>query len=140
MNREIKFRGRAEGDWFFGDLTHVLHRQKQMMCVAQTLVEQDTVGQFTGLYDKNGKEIYEGDILTAECYPFIKDGKMNYIAVVEWFDYDACWYASMQLHRDSKARGISVDMPAWFDKDTAETYEVIGNIHDNPELIKEEQS
>lgn len=137
MNREIKFRGRAEGDWFFGDLTHVLHRQKQMMCVAQTLVEQDTVGQFTGLYDKNGKEIYEGDILTGDEYPFMCDGKMNYVAVIEWFDYDACWYASLQPHAGSNAEGISISCPALFDEDAAKTYRVIGNIHDNPELIKE---
>lgn len=133
MNREIKFRGRAEGDWLFGDLTHVL----QMMYVDQTLVEQDTIGQFTGLYDKNGKEIYEGDILSADYYPFVKDGKMNYVAIVEWFKYDACWYAAYDLHKDSTARGISIGCPAEFHEDVVKEYVVIGNIHDNPELIKE---
>lgn len=102
-------------------------------------VDKDTIGQFTGLYDKNGKEIYEGDILSSDYYPFVRDGKMNYVAIVEWFEYDACWYAAYDLHKDSTARGISIGCPAEFNEDAAKDYIVIGNIHDNPELIKEEQ-
>ena len=154
MNREIKFRGKCspqskyQGEWITGSLVvpEIIKDNELLIVVAHSdnckttyHVDKDTVGQFTGLRDKNGREIYEGDILTADEYPFMKDGNMNYIAVIEWFDYDVCWYASLQLHRDSKARGISVNTPAWFDKETAETYEVIGNIHDNPELIKEEK-
>ena len=148
MNREIKFRGRIVNskEWAYGSL--VIYPDGEYNILAPRnghspkmddwLVEVDTIGQFTGLYDKNGREIYEGDILTADEYPFMGDGKMNYVAVVEWFDYDACWYASLQLHVDSKARGISVCCPVSFDEDAAKIYEVIGNIHDNPELIKEE--
>ena len=154
MNREIKFRGKCspqskyQGEWVTGSLVvpEIIEDNELLIVVAHSdnckttyHVDKDTVGQFTGLRDKNGREIYEGDILTADDSPFMDDGNMNYIAVIEWFDYDACWYASLQRHRDSKALGISVNMPYWFDKKTAETYEVIGNIHDNPELIKEEK-
>lgn len=154
MNREIKFRGKCspqskyQGEWVTGSLVipEIIEDNELLIVVAHSdnckttyHVDKDTVGQFTGLRDKNGREIYEGDILTADGDPFMDDGKMNYIAVIEWFDYGACLYASMQLHRDSKAHGISVNMPYWFAKEAAETYEVIGNIHDNPELIKEEK-
>ena len=127
MNREIKFRGRAEGDWFFGDLTHVLHRQKQMMCVAQTLVEQDTVGQFTGLYDKNGKEIYEGDVLR-----FYFNGN-EYIVYVGFNSEVGAWCVGFKGSRNVGIRPLGVWLCEY------KCIEVIGNIHDNPELIKEQQ-
>lgn len=144
--RTIKFRGFNEKNkkWVYG--YYLVNRGKHFICEDAIqvsditwddfLVKSDTIGQFTGLFDKNKKEIYEGDILTSDDYPFMKDKKMNYIAVVEWFEYDACWYAGYELHRDSNARGISIGCPAQFDKDIAETYEVIGNIYNNSELIK----
>lgn len=114
MNREIKFRGRYEGDWLFGDLTHVL----QMMCVDQTLVEQETIGQFTGLYDKNGKEIYEGDIVYQRTY------SGNRPCVVR-FDEGAF---IVGYHKGSSTKHAPMLIK--------NSCVVIGNIHDNPELIK----
>ena len=147
MNRTIKFRGKRidNGEWVHGSLDLTGNRAS----ISWDRIDNDgdtvpwfanvdpaTVGQFTGLLDKNGKEIYEGDIITADCYPFFSDGKPNYVAVVEWND---CGFAAfLELHKDSDARGISVGCPVmYFDSDNAAEFEIIGNIHDNPELLKE---
>ena len=49
-------------------------------------VDPSTLGQCTGLKDKRGKLIFEGDILRGDAYPFLSDGKHNYNAEVVWFD------------------------------------------------------
>lgn len=93
--------------------------------------------QWTGLKDKNGVEIYEGDILTSPYYPFQDDGKYNYHGVIEWDQDSASFYMTKRLvNRDKNGISDGISEPI----EDIEDFEVIGNIHQNPELLKGAQS
>ena len=87
--------------------------------------------QSTGLCDKNGKEIFEGDILVADGYPHFDYGKPNYRSVVEW-----CFAGFHVVLRcvNPKKRGISdgINEPLEY----GGQFEVIGNIYENKELLQ----
>ena len=78
-------------------------------------VDPETVGQYTGLIDKNGTKIFEGDIL---------DGHSDGHGVVEWTDFDGGYN---YVFDDGNAVGVY---------EVLRDAKVIGNIHDNPGLIK----
>lgn len=121
MNREILFRGKRvdNGKWIEGYLCFVYidSPQKAQIYDPESVRNYDvytyTVGQYTGLKDKNGKKIFEGDI--------VKHNGINY--KIKYFEK----YTQFAGTRDKAGIGM-----VWFNFNTCE---VIGNIHDNPDLI-----
>lgn len=150
MSRIIKFRGRniTTGEWVYGCLVNNLwtyseHHSLQGQSVAEIIVtgeaddwsvvgddlvvtiDPKTMGQFTGLIDRNKKEIYEGDIVGVEY----GKGKVIFHAgcfMIEWIDDPE---ANMELlaMRNAKFGHVREDL------------EMLGNIYQNPELLKKEE-
>ena len=126
--RIIKIRAKksSNGDWIYGslvsskDIDPAIYFQTGKGVVKTmdwVYVKQDSIGQFTSLYDKNGKEIYEGDILKVQG----TDEKIEVRFVRGVFAF--LWNGDL----DNEAP-INAPTQAWA--------EVIGNIHDNPKLLK----
>ena len=123
MNREIKFRGKTmNGRWDYGylikladeDMCQIYPFENTTDNICGTFVISETVGQFTGLTDKHGNVIYEGDVIIV-----IDNGHLRK-CVVEYDDAEmAGFYFSGCIDRIEELKD----------------FEVIGNIHDNPELL-----
>ena len=129
--REILFRGKREGKWIEGslvrfpdDTTEICYSGEKCDIdeLDKATVATETVGQFTGLTDKNGKRIFEGDVVKHFHEFYCMD---NYMIREVWWDDENCCF------RLTTPNGISGRIVA------GEKYEVIGNIHDNPELFSD---
>ncbi len=127
MNREIKFRGKRldNGEWMYGNYAKYKDYSDN---VHESMIDKDgymhdivpsTVGQYTGLKDRNGKEIYEGDILNVQFGT--EQTVLMFVSFV-----DGGWHIQEDL--DYEEYHYLYDY-----KDDAT---IIGNIHDNPELIR----
>lgn len=121
----FSFRG-IRGDWVFGDLIHnidcvkVRERETDINRIAKSYeVIPETVCEWTGLTDKNGRRIFEGDILQL-C-------KATYPCLVYWNG------AGWSIERNGKRVIYACDMDIAHD---LRNMEVIGNIYDNPELLE----
>ena len=125
--RPIKFRGKRKdnGEWIYGDLVHntwgyfiinhfAIHNDK-IVSVIEAEVIPETIGQFTGLHDKNGKEIYEGDIVETNY------GK----SIIEWNLKTARWEQQL-FHSSLDSERCSL-------MDWNKGIKVIGNVHERSE-------
>jgi uncharacterized phage protein (TIGR01671 family) len=147
MNIEIKFRGKSAetGEWVYGfymkfnGVEKICSQLNPYVC-REVVVVPDAVGQFTGLHDDGGNEIFDGDILgfTSPLMPFgagrkyvvkyIKDGFYAVSTVKEGEEYGD------YLHRKLRDERYSVE--AYLPEHNGHiTFGVIGNIHDNPNLL-----
>lgn len=97
-------------------------------------VYADTVGQYTGLTDKNGQKIFEGDILAGNEYPFTCDGERNYFAEVVWFEDCPAFGLYVFKNPTSDVAGISSGNTELMENWDSSQWEIIGNIYDNSEL------
>lgn len=141
MNREIKFRGKRidNGEWVYWFA--LTDKQDTAFIVAglsdlsnpfnECLIDPQTVGQYTGLKDKNGTEIWEGDIFKDDNHGFVRSvfrvpGGLVFEDNPVSFGYDhrAPVYPYSPIAERQNASWLS------------QCCEIIGSIHDNPELLK----
>ena len=96
--------------------------------------ENEAFMQYTGLHDKNGKEIYEGDILGGYPHATVWVEYAN-----DWGCFEACWDEDYSLDVGYKAIKKESQLLANALLDCKDKWEVIGNIYENPELLKNGQ-
>ena len=126
--RTIKFRGKSilTDEWFYGDLVHSADKKRTAILVNdkdsydECEVVPETVGQFTGLCDKNGKEIYKGDIL---CWD---DNNRLYAVTFE----SGMFYSSVKECNEGFFGGFPLHVLTEDGK-----CKIVGNIYDNQELL-----
>ena len=141
--RTIKFRGKklTNGVWAYGSLVYLDENGAAIYVQTDNgsakvmyleYVYPDTVCQFTGFLDKNGKEIYEGDILRSDEYPFscMEDGaRDNYFGIIEWSDEEAMFLLTCVKNPKSAVRGISDGISEEITQQKLDGFEIVGDIH-----------
>ncbi len=137
MLREIKFGGKSiyDVEWLYGSLIKIEEDRYAIIPDLNDIeignsigiyeVDPITIGQFTGLRDKNGIEIYEGDIIR-----WRRDGKLYLVKF-----YAGMFYASVEELNKGVYGGFPLHVLT-VDEEDGYKCEVCGNIYDNPDLLK----
>lgn len=136
--REILFRAKREAtnEWVYGYFVNEyddfqIYVQPQIITRSgREYVNENTLGQFTGLTDKNGTKIFEGDIVKGTAY----SGK--FVGIIVWIDEIGGFGVRYRKRQEATAWENSSILKCASKGRTDEfTAEIIGNIYDNPELI-----
>ena len=149
--REILFKAKRldNGEWVEGYYVYCRKRHYILPVLNKAIgfderedewieIDPDTICQYTGLTDKNGKKIWENDILRGYQYPYRFDGNDNYFAEVTWFENCPAFGIYTFKNPKSNVCGISEGNTEFMENWNSEDWEVIGNIFDNPELLEVE--
>lgn len=130
--REIKFRAKSGTQWRYGDLIHDSCNGHELIFIDDNAertrhsVDKNTVGQFTGLRDADGREIYEGDVIRSVMLPHMRttvcNGCVEYRNGAFYVEYIDHTYANLG------------DLIFYSGTSSA----VIGNVHDNSDLLEVE--
>lgn len=126
--REILFRGKFGNEWKYGFLSIepqglVIKEQYKNNTSNVWHIDADTVGQYTGMLDKNGTKIFEGDI----CSFCDTDGGLT--------NYEVLWFGGKWVVREASSNVVD-NLDLFF----CESSVAIGNIYDNPELVGDENN
>lgn len=145
--REILFRGKEKNSskWIYGDLRHISDSHGgYILCIVDNTngrnndvigveVVPETVGQYTGLTDKNNVKIFEGDIVKGTAYSATR------IGVIVWIDEISSFGVRyVNAPNPTAWENSSILRCVSLGKTDEFAAEVIGNIYDNPELLKKE--
>lgn len=131
MEREIKFRGKIlAGDWVYG----LLANKMQLWYISNAGgspfafgVRPETIGQYTGAKDDLLQDIYEGDIMRIE---YVDDRRPSVVVTVRYSKWHTCFsaYGDTEFGKDQS-------FSLGFSGSAVKSFNVIGNVHDNPELL-----
>ena len=142
--REILFRGKRidNGKWVQGYLFQIWDDAFILWGTTNDVpnmikVIPETVGQYTGLKDKNGKKIFEGDIVRYIYEPGKGFWNANQLSVIRWGKTGYTMDGIFGTNKYACMSGQLCTIPFDQESTNIQEFEVIGNIHDNPELICE---
>lgn len=125
MAREITFRAKSLGGiWVMGELRLNCEHPHIQFAAGHTYIDVKTIGQFTGLHDKNGKMIFEGDIVKTK---YGRPCEVKWLSTPCFIGFDL----------SPKIAFSKFKAPDHYDLYAPENLEVIGNIYDNPKLLEE---
>lgn len=142
--REILFRGKRvdNGEWAYGYYAHLPSAAGAADIIYvpasdpddsnhTVFVDPETIGQFTGLTDKNGVKIFEGDIVKGTAY------SAKFVGIIVWIDGIGGFGVRYRKRQEATAwKNSSILKCASKGRTDEFTAEIIGNIYDNPELDK----